>query len=285
MKKIIRDVDEERGIVQVTTSDERWYLKPANNKESGLPEYLPVPSVTFIAHSYPKGIAYMKWLSDKGWDEAEAIKNAAGNKGSKVHQACDAILNGHEVRIDSTFMNHETEKEEELTLEECDAIISFVKWMKDLEKAGKVLTSVANEQVLFSEEHGYAGTFDYICKIDSEYWLIDFKTSQHIWPEHQLQVSAYKEAIENGENPIEGLPADETLRLAVLQLGYRLNKNGYKWNEIEPNFDLFLATKQIWQNEHGKEKPSQKDYPLVISPGKDISVEEVLEDLGVRNDG
>lgn len=281
MKKIIRDVDEERDIVQVTTTDERWYMKPSANKESGVPEYVAVPSVTFIAHSYPKGIGYMKWLSDKGWDEAKAIKNAAGNKGSKVHQACDAILSGHEVRIDSTFMNHETDKEEELTLEECDAIISFVKWMNDLKGDGRVLKSIANEKVLFSEQHGYAGTFDFICKIDDEYWLIDFKTSQYVWPEHQLQMSAYKEAIENGENPIENLPEDAVLNLAILQLGYRLNKNGYKWNVVEPKFELFLATKQIWQNEHGKEKPSQKDYPIVLSPAVEITIEEVAQDLGI----
>lgn len=283
MKKIIRDVDEKRGIVQVTTTDERWYMKPSVNKETGVPEYIGVPSVTFIAHSYPKGIGYMKWLSDKGWDEAEAIKNAAGNKGSKVHQACDAILSGHEVRIDSTFMNHETDKEEELTLEECDAIISFVKWMNDLKEKDRILIPIANEQVLFSEKHGYAGTFDFICKIDDEYWLIDFKTSQYVWPEHQLQVSAYKEAIENGENPIENLPEDAVLNLAILQLGYRLNKNGYKWNELEARFDLFLATKEIWKNEHGKEKPSQKDYPLVLSPASEVTVEEVLEELNIHD--
>lgn len=285
MKKVIRDVDEERGIVQVTTLDERWYAKPSNNESTGLPEYKFVPSVTFIAHSYPKGVAYFKWLADKGWDEAEGIKNAAGNKGSKVHQACDAILNGREVRMDSSFTNNQTGLEEELTLEECDAIISFVKWLEETKKEYDVET-IANEGVLFSDQHGFAGSFDWIVKLtlkgteESDYWLVDFKTSQQVWPEHEIQVSAYRETIVNGENPFEGI-GEDNLKLAILQLGYRKNKAGYKWTEIQPKFDLFLATKQIWQSEHGKEKPLQKDYPLVLSPESEVTIEEVMADLGV----
>src|SRR3990167_10405660 len=105
MKKIIRETDEKRGLVQVTIADERWYLKPIDNPLTGIPEYKAVPSSTWIADSYPKGIFFYKWLADKGWDEAEAIKSAAGDKGSKVHMAIEAILRGEEVRIDSKFMN------------------------------------------------------------------------------------------------------------------------------------------------------------------------------------
>src|SRR5437868_8780429 len=116
MKKTIRVTDEKRGIVQATIADERWYLRQVDNPLTGIPEIKAVPSSTWIAESYPKGVFFYKWLADKGWDEAEAIKSAAGDKGSKVHLAIEAILHGDEVRIDSKFMNKHTEKEEELTL-------------------------------------------------------------------------------------------------------------------------------------------------------------------------
>src|SRR6201999_1940897 len=115
-------------------ADERWYLKQSINPITEIPEYTGVPSVTWITQSYPKGIGYFKWLPDKGWDEAEDIKTAAGEKGSKVHLAIEAILRGEEVRIDSKFMSKETGQEEELTLEECDCILSFVAWKQDMEK-------------------------------------------------------------------------------------------------------------------------------------------------------
>jgi hypothetical protein len=98
MKKVIKEVDEERGILQVTTADERWYVKQVENPKTKLPEFKYVPSVTWITGHYPKGIAFYKWLAEKGWDESQAIKSAAGG-----HEAISAILAGEEVRIDSKF--------------------------------------------------------------------------------------------------------------------------------------------------------------------------------------
>ena len=100
MQKIIREVDEKRGILQVTIADERWYVKETTNPATELPIHTFVPSVTWIAGHYPKGIGFYKWLADKGWDESQAIKSAAGDKGSKVHDAISAILRGEEVRIE-----------------------------------------------------------------------------------------------------------------------------------------------------------------------------------------
>src|SRR5690242_10192739 len=134
MKKIIRETDDKRGIVQVTIADERWYMKPGNDPLTKLPTMLAVPSVTWIAGHYPKGIGFYKWLADKGWDESQAIKQAAGNKGSKVHHAIDAILDGFEVRIDSKYINHETEQLEELSLEEVDCIKAFVDWRAKMQQ-------------------------------------------------------------------------------------------------------------------------------------------------------
>lgn len=267
MKKIIKDVDEKKGIVQVTIADERWYMRPSKDA-NGLPIIQSVPSVTFITGSYPKGVAFYKWLADKGWDESEAIKQAAGNKGSKVHLAIADILQGKEVRIESKYPNKEG-LEEELSLEECDCILSFVNWYKEVKP--KVL---AWETVIFSDQHNYAGTVDFLCEIEGETWIIDFKTGQYIWPEYELQLSAYRRAIENGENVFHGTDVTK-LKTAVLQVGYRRNKNGYKFTEIENKFDLFQAAQVIWKNEHGGEQPSKKDYPIILSPA--LSAQEVIK--------
>jgi hypothetical protein len=60
MRKYIRVVDEKRGIVQVTVSDERYYLKPGQDPVTELPVYTPVPSVTWIAGFWPKGIQFLE---------------------------------------------------------------------------------------------------------------------------------------------------------------------------------------------------------------------------------
>lgn len=246
MKKIIRE-DKKSGLTQITIADERWY---AFQKEDLTWDY--VPSVTWIAGYYPKGIAFYKWLANKGWNESEALKSAAGDKGSKVHAAITDLLNGKEVKMEDSYINNSTEKLEPLTLEEYEAIMSFVAWHKETNPI-----YIASDLVVFNKEHGYAGTVDYVCFIGNQAYIIDFKTSAYVWPEHELQISAYKHSSEQPEK----------YKLAILQLGYGRNKKGFKFNDIEDKFNLFLAARTIWKNETEGQVPSKKDYPLALKLG------------------
>lgn len=254
-KKIIEDIIKAKGIKRVTTYDERWYIFPSDNPDTGLPGYDYDPSVTWIAGCYPKGIKFYKWLADHGWDEAEAIKSAAGDKGSKVHYAITDLILGKELNFQSEFLNPSTGKLETLTNEEWECLMAFREWF--IANKPKV---IANEVLVRNKDQKYAGTIDLICELNGKLTLIDFKTGQYLWPEHELQLSGYKHGA-----PIE-LEIDlASAELATLQIGYRRNKSGYKLTEIEDKFDLFLAAQKIWANEHGGEKPSQKDLPLILS--------------------
>lgn len=266
MKKIIKQ-DIDSNIVQITVADERWYMKTLKDKT------VFVPSVTWIAGFYPKGIAFYKWLANKGWDEAEAIKQAAAEKGSKVHQAISDLIDGKEVKMESFYDNPKTGEREELTLEEYEAIMSFVNWY-NLAKP----RVIAREMVVFNDEEGYAGTIDLLCEIEGkvagEYRmiLIDLKTGQYIWPEHELQVSAYKRAL-IGKEVLDfdkrELVTIADMSLGILQLGYRLNKKGFKFTEIDDKFDLFLAAKRIWAEECSKIEPLKRDYPMSLTLKKE----------------
>lgn len=293
MKKIIRNVDEKRGIMQATVSDERWYLKPSQDSETDLPVYKAVPSVTWIAGFYPKGVGFYKWLAEKGWDEAQAAKQAAGDKGSVVHSAIEMILNGLEFRIDTKVPDRSISTEgeayeRELAYEELLCVKSFCDWRKDVEEeAGKPIDIISTERTVFSDINGYAGTVDLICKIGDVPYVIDFKTSKQVWTEYELQVSAYRMALENGENPVykkneNGTETDRLvdlsgLKMAILQVGYERNKAGYKFTEIEDAFDLFLTAKKIWQREAGSQQPKVVDFPIVLSKAIEIqSVESPI---------
>ena len=248
MRKEIRKMKD--GILQVTTTDERWYIKEGKDKKTGLPTYDYVPSVTWIAEHYPKGIAFYKWLASKGWDEAQALKEAAGDKGSKVHFAICKLIDGKEIKIDSKILNPSTEKEEELSLEEYGAVMAFVQWYKDVNPI-----IVEREFTVWGD--GYAGTADLFCRIKDKLTIVDFKTSQYIWPSHELQISAYKHAL------------GKEVNLAILQLGYRRNEKKYKFTEVNDCYDLFLAAKSIWERETKGISPLQKDYPLTLTLNKE----------------
>lgn len=306
MKKVIRSTDEKRGIVQITVADERWYMKPGKNSATDIPTYNPVPSVTWIAGFWPKGVGFYKWLADKGWDEAEAAKQEAGDKGSAVHLAIEKILNGEEFKIDTKVQdkNKTTEQElatRELTYEELLCVQSFLDWRTETAQDYDIET-LATETVVFSETYGYAGTVDWIVRLTPKPegknplklagptpFVIDFKTSKQVWKEYELQISAYRVALENGENPIyeqnpngtEGKLVDMSgLRTAILQVGYERNRAGYKFTEIANAFDLFQVAQRIWKTEVGDNTPgfTKRDFPIVLSPAANKSeVEEVAE--------
>lgn len=246
MKKEIRTIDKANGILQVTTTDERWYVRDKTDPETGLPQYEFVPSVTWICDHYPKGVAFYKWLASKGWDESQAIKSAAGDKGSKVHYAIRDLIDGKTVNIDDKYKNNSTGEEEELSFEEYDCLMSFVQWHKDTKPE-----FLACEFAVWGD--GYAGTVDLLCSIEGQKYVVDFKTSQYIWPSMELQVSAYKHA---GDF--------QDANLAILQVGYRLNKKRYKFTEVDDNYQEFLAAKLIWAKEQKGVQPHQKDYPLKV---------------------
>lgn len=253
MKKEIRVVDKEKKILQVTTVDERWYVRDKTNPETGeaQPEF--VPSVTWICDHYPKGVAFYKWLASKGWDEAEAIKTAAGEKGSRVHRAIQDLIEGREVAIDAKYPTSSDDKPQELTFEEYEAVMSFARWHQENKPE-----FLAWEFYVWGD--GYAGTVDLLCRIDGQVYIVDFKTSAYIWPSHELQVSAYKHAL--GMKDDKGEPVE--VKLAILQVGYRMNKKKFKFTDVEDQYQEFLAAKTIWAKEQKGVEPHQKDFPMSV---------------------
>lgn len=229
--------------IQVTTTDERWYLHPEKK--------IWIPSSTWIC-SYVPSKELAIWMAKKGWDEAELIKQEAGSKGSRVHKGIEVLISGGEVKHNDCFTDGNGEFKE-LTVEEYEAIISFKQWCDEAKP--KFLES---EKTIFNNYNNYAGTLDCMAEIDGVKYLIDFKTSAEIHPSHKYQISSYFRC--------DGVTAD---KMAVLQVGYKRNtkKPKFKFTEIEDEFDGFLAAKVFWAKENLNKQPSQKDYPTTIKLG------------------
>lgn len=246
MKIEIREFKSE-GVMQITTADERWYIMPDGK------EY---PNVTWIADCWPKGVYFYRWLASKGWNEAEHIKNLAGEKGSRVHHAVNDLLRGNPVALDGFYPSNEDGENKELSAEELDSIISFADWFEAVKP--KVLFF---NKLVANEEMGYAGVLDLYCEIGGVRWLIDFKTGQNVWMSAKLQVNGYK----LGLPYLYGGGKFGSVKLGILQLGYGANKRGYKLTEVADSPDLWMAVFRIWKEEFGNIKPKQKDYPRLIT--------------------
>jgi hypothetical protein len=178
----------------------------------------------------------------------------------------------------------------ELSYEELLCVKSFIDWRNEVKPE-----IIATETTIFSEIHGYAGTVDCVARINGIPCVIDFKTSKNVWKEYELQVSAYRMALENGENPIykknpNGTDSNELvdlsgLKMAILQVGYDKNKDGYKFTEIDDAFPLFKVAQQIWREEHTSKKTgdmltpgfTKRDFPIVLSPAAKIGDDAPVE--------
>lgn len=264
MQKEIKEIVLVNGekVFRITTEDERFYGREMKNQETGVPEIVWCKSVSWITSFYPKGIEYYKWLAQKGWDEAEAIKHEAGNKGDKIHQACEVIDIKGSIMATDKFMNKERGELEELGYDELEAIKSYQEWVDEVKP--QVL---ANEMTVFGENEimSWGGTLDRIYRIDGQIWIVDLKSSNFIWPSYKIQVSAYAGA--DIDYSLMGITDEEwkNRKLAILRLGYKYNKiKKYKFDEIDNLQDLFISTCKICEQENPDSKPKQKDFPLEI---------------------
>lgn len=234
-------------MLQITTADERWYGRMIDEATE---TYEFVPSNTWICSFWPKGKGFEKWLKDNG-DEAENLKKEAGNKGSKVHQAIEDLLNGVEVKFDAKYMNHDAGREEELTADEYATVMTFVAWWEELNANHKV-EILSTEYTVWNDGLKVAATLDLKIAVDGVIWVVDYKTSAAIYMSHRLQVHLMKVT----EQADKGF---------ILQLNYKLNKNKYKLTEIEEDLtEDYAACMTIWKRETAGTVPAQKDYPLSL---------------------
>lgn len=203
------------------------------------------PRVTWINSFYPKGTGFDRWMgSMTSFEEAEEVKEAAGRRGTNVHEAIGRLIQGVELSVDN------------YTDREWEMIVAFIEWVKMYKPI-----FVLNEQRVVSKKYGYAGTFDALVMIGEQHYLVDYKTSSAIHNSYWCQLAAYNQAAK--ENGIVVAP-----HLAILRCGTK-HKAGYEW-KVESGkqkqfFTTFLAVKNIFHAEVGENpQPHTKEVPLTV---------------------
>lgn len=159
----------------------------------------PVPGVTSILRVIDKpalmpwaiGVTRDYWLEavnagrtdfqkihKESWSANKKISKDAANIGKNVHSYAEAHFKG------LALPALETDEAKR-------GVEAFHKWLE----AHKVNVK-ASERFVFSKEHHYAGTTDFIAEIDGVLSVGDIKTSSGIYPEMRMQTAAYQHALE-----------------------------------------------------------------------------------------
>ncbi len=166
-------------------------------------------------------------LGLQGIDVGKYVDDLA-DIGSCTHYLCECHIKNETPNL-SDYTLAQVDKAE-------NAFLKFLSW----EKANQI-KYIFSEQQLVSEQYQFGGTCDIYCELNGKKTLIDLKTSKSCYPEHHIQVSAYKYLLEE-----EGYQVDEA---RIIRIG-REESEGFddiSVTRTDVRFELFLHCLEIYK--------------------------------------
>lgn len=245
-------------IVKKEVNDEHYYFITVDEKS----EPVFYPSVTkLLGETLPTPYALRQWIGDVGNEKAEIKLNKAADRGTRIHDACEAYLRGEEINLEQNFPN---EKDKKL-------IVAFANWCAEYQpripQVNEVFNSKSEDPTIeftVASTWQYAGTLDIFCYIKDEPYIIDIKTSRNVYDSHMLQITAYQEAFRE----MTGIKA----KRAILHLKDTTQKGWQFVEKIEikkkdVTIDDFMNVYSVYKMLNGGEVPQPpltESYPEVI---------------------
>lgn len=210
------------------------------------------PSVTSVLNTVGKGSMYEEWLKNVGHNANLIVKKAC-ESGSKIHQNIEMFLQGNTITP------------EEFDETEWVKMCNFANWFNSLN-----IEVIATENELIDDDMKLAGTCDFVCKIDGENYLIDFKTGNSIHEVSHMQVACYIEMWNKKHK-------DKIAKGGILHVGASnrtqkdLNNKGIKFEatDIEKYTKLFHHTLAIY-DEMFRKQPPMLEYPMELKIEREV---------------
>ncbi len=156
-----------------------------------------VPRVTEILSAMLHEDYLIKWSNSLGLYKHisySAFMRDAADKGTYSHLAIEKYLKQGYLDLEEM-----TEIPNKKIMETVSSVMTgFYKWWNLIHKEHKKIEIIYLEETLIHKY--FAGTCDCLLKVDNEYWLIDFKTSNHMSYNYTLQLAAYKYLLKELKN-------------------------------------------------------------------------------------
>lgn len=230
---------------QITFTDNRFYEFNGNF----------FPSVTTILQAYPKDAGFYKWLKDVG-NDADAVRDAAGDRGSTVHKLTELYDDGMEVSL----LNKDGKIN--FSMQEWAMFERYVNFRQRFP-----IEILASEMQLISETYQEAGTLDRYIVLNGKRMIIDIKTSNQVYDHYWLQLAAYKRMFEE-------ISGEQIELVGILWLNAKTRTEGSKgaiqgegWQLLAredgiKDLALYEATKMLWKAQNGSLTPREISYTL-----------------------
>ena len=176
--------------------------------------------------------ALIHWANKKGLDGEDSgrIADDTAASGTLAHAIITDRLRGFET--DFSDYDHKQIESARWSVRSWDA------WSQ-----GKVIELIFAEAPLVSEIYRYGGTCDIYAKVNGALDLIDLKSGSGLYPEFSVQVSAYRQLLEENGHKVErvrilNIPRHKTSTFHEIVLGPEV---------LEINFKIFLHLLAVYQ--------------------------------------
>lgn len=177
----------------------------------------------------PALISWANRLGLDGTDSAKFIDDTA-ETGTLAHSIITDVLQG----METDFSNYDQVQQDAARW----CVRSWDAW-----KSGKEIKPILIEESLLSERYRYGGTMDIFCELDGIKTLIDLKSTNDLWPEHYIQVSGYRQLLQENGHKVDAvrilnIPRSKTaiFREAVLSTEI-----------LDKNFEIFTSLLRIYE--------------------------------------
>jgi len=167
------------------------------------------------------------------------FKEKAADLGTQVHDWAEQYIL-YELKINKEKPVIKKDYDERVK----NGILAFLQWVEE-----NKIKFIASEQLLYSKKYKYCGIADCIAKVNGKLTLVDFKTSNGIYPEYWLQVAAYRGADEEES----GKKYDQSMIIQFnKETGEFMSKDRDNQKDDYKAFLGLLETKK-WMNQFEKD--------------------------------
>lgn len=203
-----------------------------------------VPGVTTLIGVLNKP-ALVKWANNlglQGIDSTSYVDNLA-QTGTLAHEMILAYLKKEEVDT-SEYTGSQVEMAQ-------NSFASYLGWARHY-----TVEPILVETPMVSEQHRYGGTPDLLANVDGVSTLLDFKTGKALYPEHNIQVAAYRQMIIEQDFAVD--------EVKILRIG-REESEGFEVKPVlalDANWELFLHCKAIYELQRDMKKYEQTEKDI-----------------------
>lgn len=142
-----------------------------------------VPSVTTVLSRYKDSGGLIHWAWQLGADgkDYRQERDKAADVGTLAHAMVEQNIKGLPIAI---------EGDPEMIGKARSAFNAYLSWADQTK-----LVILETEMMLVSEKHRFGGTPDAVGQLGNAIVLVDWKSSNSVWPEHLIQLAAYGELL------------------------------------------------------------------------------------------